>query len=133
MKQGIISLIVFFISFTVYSADWKAKWIVAFDNQNVTNSWYVFCKQADVDKVPGQAIARIAVDSKYWLWINGEPVVFEGGLKRGPNPTDTYYDEIDIAPWLKQGKNTVTVLMWYFGKDGFSHISSGKAGLLFNA
>ena len=131
MKQGIISLIVFFISFTVYSADWKAKWIVAFDNQNVTNSWYVFCKQTDVAKVPGQAIARIAVDSKYWLWINGEPVVFEGGLKRGPNPTDTYYDEIDIAPWLKQGKNTVTVLMWYFGKDGFSHISSGKAGLLF--
>lgn len=79
----------------------------------------MFCKQADVDKVPGQAIARIAVDSKYWLWINGEPVVFEGGLKRGPNPTDTYYDEIDIAPWLKQGKILLLYLCGISGKTDF--------------
>jgi alpha-L-rhamnosidase len=26
--------------------------------------------------------------------------VFEGGLKRGPNRTDTYYDEIDLRPFL---------------------------------
>lgn len=111
--------------------DWKAKWIVVFDNQNITNSWHAFRKQVTIESVPQQAIARIAVDSKYWLWINGERVVFEGGLKRGPNPLDTYYDEVDIAPWLKEGTNTVALLMWYFGKDGFSHISSGKAGLLF--
>ena len=43
-------------------------------------------------------------------------VVFEGGLKRGPNPEDTYCDEVDLAPYLKKGKNQVAVLVWYFGK-----------------
>jgi hypothetical protein len=28
------------------------------------------------------AMTKIAVDSKYWLWVNGQLVVREGGLKR---------------------------------------------------
>ena len=59
-------------------------------------------------------------------------VVREGGLKRGPNRTDTYYDTVDIAHFLKEGKNQIGVLVWYFGKDGFSHNSSGKGALLFD-
>jgi hypothetical protein len=65
--------------------------------------------------------------------VNGTLVVFEGGLKRGPNRTDTYYDEIDLAPYLTSGSNTVALLVWYFGKQGFSHNSSGKGGLLFQS
>lgn len=132
MKRILILLVtVLWCCGRFYADNWKAKWIVTFDNQNETNSWHAFKKRVNIESVPQQAIAKIAVDSKYWLWINGQLVVFEGGLKRGPNPMDTYYDEVDIAPWLKEGENTVAILMWYFGKDGFSHISSGKAGLLF--
>lgn len=131
MKHILVYLVVFSLSLNVSAETWKAKWIVVFDNQNITNSWHAFRRQVELESLPKQAIAKIAVDSKYWLWINGELVVFEGGLKRGPNPTDTYYDEVDIAPWLTGGTNTIAVLMWYFGKDGFSHISSGKAGFLF--
>jgi len=80
-------------------------------------------------QVPDEAIARIAADSKYWLWINDNLVVFEGGLKRGPNPEDTYYDEVDIAPYLKAGSNTIAALVWYFGKQGFSTlIAVGRRG-----
>ncbi len=86
-----------------------------------------------LDTTPRKAIARIAVDSKYWLWINGEQVVFEGQLKRGPTPNDTYYDEVDLAPYLEKGDNTIALLVWYFGKDGFSHISSRTPGLVFDA
>ncbi len=99
---------------------------------NASGSWSAFRKDVEVKSVPNTAIARIAVDSKYWLWINGKLVVFEGGLKRGPNPKDTYCDEIDIAPFLKRGKNQIAVLVWFFGKDGFSHLSSGKMGLFFD-
>ncbi|MGB0322614.1 MAG: alpha-L-rhamnosidase C-terminal domain-containing protein, partial [Pseudohongiellaceae bacterium] len=84
-------------------------------------------------KAPKKATARIAADSKYWLWINGEMVVFEGQLKRGPTPNDTYYDKVDLTPYLKKGDNTIAVLSWYFGKHGFSHNSSGKAGFVFEA
>lgn len=111
--------------------EWKANWIVHPNSQNATNSWFCFRKDFTVKEVPGKAIAKIAVDSKYWLWINGKLVVFEGGLKRGPTPTDTYYDEINIAGFLEKGQNSISVLTWYFGKDGFSHNSSGKAGFLF--
>ena len=86
-----------------------------------------------VTDVPNQLIARIAADSKYWLWINDQLVVFEGGLKRGPSPSGTYYDPVDIAPYLTKGLNTIAILLWHFGKDGFSHINSGKAALLFEA
>jgi hypothetical protein len=117
---------------TLPSNSWKASWISTVENQSETNTWLAYRKLITIESVPKQAFAKIAVDSKYWLWINEVMVVFEGGLKRGPNPTDTYYDEIDIAPFLKKGTNIIALQLWYFGKDGFSHKSSGKAALLFD-
>ena len=97
------------------------------------NQWIAFRREFRLDQVPGKAIARIAADSKYWLWVNGEMVVFEGQLKRGPTPDDTYFDRVDLAGYLREGDNTVAILLWYFGKQGFSHNSSGKAGFVFDA
>ena len=74
------------------------------------NKWIAFRKDFSLKSVPKSALARIAVDSKYWLWINGELVVFEGQLKRGPNPSDSYFDEVDIAPYLKKGENKLALL-----------------------
>jgi alpha-L-rhamnosidase len=97
------------------------------------NQWSCFRKIVHLDQAPRHAMARIAADSKYWLWINGECVVFEGQLKRGPTPNDTYFDRVDLTKYLQQGDNTIAVLLWYFGKHGFSHQSSGQAGLVFDA
>ena len=95
------------------------------------NLWTCYRRSFTLSQVPKTAPARIAVDSKYWLWVNGRMAVREGGLKRGPNPQDTYFDVVDLAPYLKKGDNTIAVLAWYWGKDGFSHKSSGKPGFLF--
>ncbi len=110
---------------------WSAQWIGPAHATN--NTWLCFRKTVDLPAPPHSVLARIAVDSKYWLWINGRQAIFEGGLKRGPTPQDTYYDEVDIGPFLKPGKNSIALLVWYFGKNGFSHNSSGKAGLVFDA
>ena len=112
---------------------WKAQWINVETAQSASNTWLIYRKTAQLEQVPKQLIARIAADSKYWLWINDQLVVFEGGLKRGPSPTGTYYDPVDIAPFLQPGENTIAILLWHFGKDGFSHNNSGKAVLLFEA
>ena len=112
---------------------WVGQWITAADCQNTPNTWIILRKTVSIDQVPEPFEARIAADSKYWMWINDSLVVFEGGLKRGPNPEGTYYDVVDLSPYLKEGENTLAVLLWYFGKDGFSHKSSGKAGFLFDA
>jgi len=112
---------------------WKATWITKQQSQSTTNSWIAFRKVVDVAQVPKVLEARIAVDTKYWLWINGEMIVYEGGLKRGPAPGDGYFDKLDIAPYLHEGKNYISILVWYFGKAGFSHQSSGICALLFDA
>lgn len=111
-----------------------AKWITAdHSDRNAANTWVEFSKEFTLGKVTESVEALIAADSKYWLWINGEMVVFEGSLKRGPNPTDSYYDSVEIGPYLKKGDNDIRLLLWYFGKDGFSHKDSGRSGMIFNA
>ncbi|MEN7548019.1 alpha-L-rhamnosidase C-terminal domain-containing protein [Rapidithrix thailandica] len=111
---------------------WKAKWISTVDKLDSVNAWTMFQKSIRLEEVPPKPLfSKIAVDSKYWLWINKQLVVFEGGLKRGPKPNGTYYDEVDLSPYLKKGENQINVLVWFFGKEGFSHKNSGKSGLLF--
>ncbi|MEU5310895.1 discoidin domain-containing protein [Streptomyces sp. NPDC021562] len=110
---------------------WAATWIWAAASS--ANQWVAFRRSFALGSAPSGAVTRIAADSKYWLWVNGELVVFEGQLKRGPNRTDTYHDEVDLAPHLSAGENTVALLVWYFGKQGFSHHSSGQGGLLFQS
>ena len=112
--------------------DKNTKWIWK-NEENSENTWMNFVKKFHLKNIPQRADAKIAVDSKYWLYINGVPVVFEGGVKRGPTKNSTYYDEIDLTKYLREGENTIAVLVWYFGKSGFSHLSSGRGGLLFEA
>lgn len=113
---------------------WSAKWIWSKAN-TAKHNWLCLRKTVELGSVPSSASARISADSRYWLWINGEPVVYEGSVKRGPNATDCYFDEVELAPYLKKGTNTIAVLAWYFGDDSdyYSYKSSGKAGFLFEA
>ncbi len=113
--------------------EWKGNWISNEHTQSTANTWLAFRKGVTLDKVPASLVARIAVDSKYWMWINGEMVVREGGLKRGPSFGDTYYDKVEIAPYLHTGENVIAVLVWHFGKSSFSHMNSGTAAMLFDA
>ena len=93
--------------------------------------WLCYRMNLHLNDEPSDVELRIAADSKYWLWVNGELQVREGGLKRGPNPKDTYCDVLRGAQGLREGDNTVAVLVWYFGKDGFSHRNSPTPGLAF--
>lgn len=111
------------------TTNWSAHWIGP--AVSTTNLWLCYRKSFSLPNQPTGAVARIAVDSKYWLWVNGQMAVREGELKREPNPNDTWYDQVDLAPFLQAGSNTIAVLQWYFGKTGFSHLSSGRAGFLF--
>jgi hypothetical protein len=111
----------------------KGKWLSFEHTQSEPDSWYIYRKEVTLTNLPESLIARIAVDSKYWLWINGRLAVFEGGLKRGPARNAAYYDEVEIAPYLTTGENTIAVLVWHFGRNGFSHANSGIAGLWFEA
>jgi hypothetical protein len=63
-------------------------------------------------EVPREVPARLTADSRYVLWVNGREV------GRGParsQPLRLHYDEIDLAPHLVAGENTVAVLVTYYG------------------
>ena len=114
--------------------DWTAKWI--WDKENLTeeNVWMCLSKKVSLDIIPDELIADISADSKYWLYINGKTVVFEGSVKRGPDKNSGYYDSIDIAPYLKEGENSICALVWFWDNEtSYSYSGSGQGGFIFEA
>ncbi len=119
---------------TKEKTNWRAKWIWDAENLTEKNVWMCLNKKVTLDKLPKKLAADISADSKYWLYINGEAVVFEGGVKRGPNENGSYYDSIDIAPYLRKGENSICALVWYWDDEtSYSYNSSGQGGFLFEA
>ena len=119
---------------TEEKTDWQAKWIWDKENLAEKNVWMCFNKKVILDKVPEALTAHISADSKYWLYINGETVVFEGSVKRGPDENSGYYDSIDIEPYLKTGENSICALVWFWDDEtSYSYCSSGQGGFLFEA
>ena len=114
--------------------DWMAKWIWDKENLTKNNTWMCFNKKVTLDTVPQELIADVSADSKYWLYINGETVVFEGNVKRGPDENSGYYDSVDIAPYLEKGENSICALVWFWGdQKNYSYNSSGQGGFIFEA
>lgn len=128
--------------------NWTAKWIWTSERFVEPNSWVAFRKEVTLDDIHQAATAYISADSKYWLWINGEMVVFEGSFTGGPSPvkpsprvdnfaiaSNKYYDQVDIKKYLKKGSNTIAALVWYYGDNGTkgTHVSSQRPGFIFQA
>lgn len=119
---------------TEEKTDWTAKWIWDEENIGENNVWMCFDKRVNLEKKPEKLTAHISADSKYWLYINGETVVFEGSVKRGPDKNSGYYDSIDIAPYLKDGENRICALVWYWDNEtSYSYSGSGQGGFIFEA
>lgn len=75
----------------------------------------------------GNAVCRISVDGDYSLWINGKYVDANqfGDFEHYKN-----YDTVDIKKHLTVGKNTVSVLVWHFGKISMRY-RPASAGLIY--
>jgi hypothetical protein len=107
-----------------------AKWIWTHDNLTPDQK-VVIQKRFIVSELFESAIAYIACDTKFWLWINGRMVVFEGGVFRESRNGCGYAEKIDIADYLKCGENTLTALVWFYGNGGRNNTNSGEAGFIF--
>jgi hypothetical protein len=101
-----------------------SQWIWV-DHAERHNTWARFRKRFNA--AAGPVRVRVAVDSKYWLWLNGQPIVREGGLKRGPTVRDTYVDTVELP--LAEGENTLAILAWHWGGVTAGHNDSGRGGL----
>ncbi len=108
----------------------KAKWIWGKDNKTADQK-LVIRRKFDLDTVPETAEALISCDTKFWMWINGELAVFEGGVFR-ESVAGGYAEKVDIAPYLKKGENIISFLVWYYGNGGRNNTDSTEAGFIFS-
>ncbi|MCR5433216.1 MAG: hypothetical protein K6F20_02340 [Bacteroidaceae bacterium] len=58
-----------------------ASWISTRMDDGKPNQWVCFRKRIVCRSVDPSSKMHIAADSKYWLWVNGRLMVFEGGRK----------------------------------------------------
>jgi hypothetical protein len=120
-----------FTPYDTCAQSWSANWIWTSD-QGPNNTWLSFRKKVTLSAQPAKALTRIAAENKYWLYVNDHLVVADGGLDIRPDLNNTYYDEIDLAPYLKSGENTIAALVWYKGgADGYSQRTVDNGGFLF--
>jgi hypothetical protein len=76
---------------------------------------------------PQRAELLLTADSRYRLWINGQPAA------RGPArsyPHAQRVDRLDIAPLLRAGANLLAVQVYQPGYSHFAYVHRGNAGLL---
>lgn len=93
---------------------WNAQWITHPTESALNYGVFQFRKSFDLTAVPAEFIIHISADNRYRLFVNGQAVCF------GPARCDLghwFYESIDIAPFLKQGKNLLAAIVWNFGED----------------
>jgi len=109
----------------------QAKWIWP-TCEFVKNQRANFIFTANVENITAPIIVNIGCETKYWLFVNGELVVFDGGLFRESLPGCGYYDSVDIAKYLHLGENEIKIHVWYFGNGGRNNSLCKSAGLIFS-
>ena len=113
---------------------WQADWIWErrisgpfFQAASLKNIFTYFRKTFDYQGGVKKAVAEISADSRYKLYVNGQYV------GRGParyDPIWQYYDEYDIKPFLRPGKNVIAALVHYYGEKTGWYLP-GRPGFLF--
>jgi len=91
---------------------WKAQWISHPTESLVDYGVFHFRKSFELKEQPKEFIINISADNRYRLFVNGKAVCF------GPARADLEhwsYESIDIAPFLKMGKNLLAAEVWNFG------------------
>jgi len=106
-----------------------ARWIWLPSERTLPNTFVLFRKELQLDRVPARAAGWITADSRYRLTVNGHRVQW------GPAPCDPRnldVDPFDITAHLRPGKNVIGVEVLYYG-IGEGTWAAGKPGLLFHA
>jgi len=76
------------------------------------NAWCRFRRSVILEGAVSEATVQMFADTRYLLYVNGVEVA------TGPcrsDPRWQYYDTVSISEYLREGKNTIAVLVLYLG------------------
>ena len=107
--------------------NWNARWISVPDTEPQGYGVYYFRKDVELDAVPGDYIVHVTGDNRYKLYVN-ETLVSLGPAKG--DATHWNYETVDLAPFLKPGRNVIAALVYHEGPDKPDSQVSVSAGFL---
>jgi hypothetical protein len=106
----------------------SAQWIWYGDfGYDLVNAWMQARRSFTLKTVPAKAVIGVTADTQYRLYVNGVH------LMRGPArgfQASWPYDTVDIAPYLRKGRNVIAVLVHQSGISTFQYLHEGHSGLL---
>ena len=102
----------------------ESKWIWLNDRDDPDQ----YVRFYDAFRYDGSTVSmELSCDSNYELYINGELAAFG----QYPDfPHDKVYDTLDITRFCVKGKNTVCILVWYYGIGSMTYCK-GLPGLIY--
>jgi alpha-L-rhamnosidase len=90
---------------------WNAKWIAHPRASGEAFGVYHFRRSFELADKPSTFIVHVSADNRYRLFVNGISIC------SGPARSDLAnwnYETLDLAPFLRQGKNTLAATVWNF-------------------
>ena len=90
-----------------------ASWIAAAQAKANSYGVFHFRKVVHLSDQPARFVVRLSADNRYQLYVNNVAVVC------GPQRSDLAhwrYDTLDLAPYLKKGKNIIAATVWNQGQ-----------------
>lgn len=106
---------------------WSARWIAEPSTAGKQYGVYHFRKNIELEKVPLTYVVNVTADNRYRLYVNGVWVA------EGPARSDTqhwYYETVDLAAFLRPGKNTIAAMVWNGGENAPFAQMSFRTGFL---
>jgi len=110
------------------NTEWDASWVCVPGAGQTDAGLYLFRKTLDLETVPATFEMRVSADNRYKLFVN------EKLVSLGPALGDIQhwnYETVDIAPFLKQGKNIIAAKVWNEGDLKPVSQFSFRTGFLF--
>jgi alpha-L-rhamnosidase len=106
---------------------WSARWISAPGAPPFDYGVYHFRKAFQVAARPASFVIHVTADNRYQLLVNGERAAL--GPARG-DLNHWRYETVDIARYLRPGKNVLAAVVWNFGELAPMAQVTNKTGFL---
>ena len=101
-------------TYDILKDKWSAAWIEVPDSTPEEYGVYYFRKDIELAGAPDSFIVHVSADQRYKLYVNGSLVSL------GPARNDSKhwnYETLDIAAYMKAGRNVVAAQVWSEGPD----------------
>jgi len=91
----------------------EASWIAHPGISGHEYGVYHFRKTVELETTPEHFNVHVSADNRYRLYVNRVSVV------AGPQRSDVMhwrYEEVDLAPYLRKGRNVIAAVVWHWGE-----------------